>query len=109
MKDFVVVRSEGRYSVGGIKEAYSDGSAHLLWWNSKNGKCSPTQKWYRAYEDRDAELGEKFTMKGDHKKRLCDLVPRANMVQASKWPDRERQDTTPVMLPQAIRKFFGLL
>ena len=109
MKDFVVVRSEGRYSVGRVQEAYSDGSAHLLWWNSRDGKCTPTQKWYRAYQDRDAELGEKFVMKGDPKKRLWDLVSRANMVQTFKWPSRERQDTTPVMLPQAIRKFFGSL
>jgi hypothetical protein len=91
MKDFVVVRSEGRYSVGRVQEAHSGGSAHLLWWNSKDGKCSPTQKWYRAYQDRDAELGEKFVMKGDPKKRLWDRVSRANMVQAFKWPSRERQ------------------
>jgi hypothetical protein len=95
--------------VGRVQEAHSGGSAHLLWWNSKDGKCSPTQKWYRAYQDRDAELGEELTMKGDRKKRLCDLVSRANMVQTFKWPSRERQDTTPVMLPQAIRKFFGSL
>jgi hypothetical protein len=97
-----VVQSEGRYSVGRVQEAHSDGSAHLLWWNSKDGKdgkCSPTQKWYRAYQGRDAELGEKFTitMKGDPKKRLWDLVSRANMVQTFKWPSRERQDATPAM------------
>jgi hypothetical protein len=32
MKDFVVVRSEGRYSpVGRVREAHSGGSAHMLW------------------------------------------------------------------------------
>jgi hypothetical protein len=67
-----------------VREAYSGGSAHLLWWNSKDGKCSPTQKWYRAYEDCGTELGKKFSMKGDSKKRLWDLVPRANMVQTFK-------------------------
>ena len=47
-----------------------------------------------------AELGKKFTMKGDPKQETAMgglwIVSRANMVQTFKWPSRERQDTTPV-------------
>ena len=64
-------------------------------------------KWYGAFVDRDSDLGECHDMKGDCKARLWDLVSRENMIQVFKWSHRERQDSLPVMLPSAVRKYFG--
>jgi hypothetical protein len=60
-RDFVVIRTDKRYSVGRVQEIYSDGSAHMTWWNTKDGKCNPAKKWYRAYIDPDSGLGECYT------------------------------------------------
>jgi hypothetical protein len=45
-----------------VQEIYSDGSAHMTWWITKDGKCNPSKKWYRAYVDRDSDLGECYDM-----------------------------------------------
>jgi hypothetical protein len=79
----------------------------MTWWNTKDGKCNPSKKWYRAYVDRDSDLGECYDMKGESKARLWDLVSRESMIQVFKWPHREKQDSSPVMLPAAVRKYFG--
>jgi hypothetical protein len=46
-------------------------------------------------------------MKGESKARLWDLVSRESMIHVFKWPHREKQDSSPVMLPAAVRKYFG--
>jgi hypothetical protein len=73
LRDFVVIRTDGRYSVGRVQEIYSDGSAHMAWWNTKGGKCNPAKKWYRAYVDRNSDLGECYDMKGAIPRRDCGI------------------------------------
>jgi hypothetical protein len=46
-------------------------------------------------------------MKGDSKARLWGLVSRGIMIQVFKWPHREKLGSSPVMLPAAVRKYFG--
>jgi hypothetical protein len=79
----------------------------MTWWNTKDGKCSPAKKWYWAYIDPDSDLGECYDMKGNFKARLWDLVSRENMIQVFNWPHREKQDSSPVVLPAAVPKYFG--
>jgi hypothetical protein len=50
--------SEQYYSVARTKEAYSDGSAHVEWFNTEDGTGSASLKYWKAYADSKAETGE---------------------------------------------------
>jgi hypothetical protein len=87
-------------------EQYSDGSAYLEWFNTKDGAADPDANWYPAFKDADADLGEVYKMVGDQGKRLWDLIPRRDMVRTFLWP-KMLTGKRPQKIPAEIRKFFG--
>ena len=105
--DFMIVRVDGRYAVAEVKEAFSDGQAHVLWWNTKNGNCDPGAKWYKVFKNRQAESGEGYSMAGEPNQRMWDLLPRSSMVATFSWPSMSKSQKRPLMIPLPMRKYFG--
>jgi hypothetical protein len=73
--EFMIARTGLFYSVARAKEAYSDGSAHVEWFNTKDGTGSASCKYayLEVYAESKADAGEVYQMKGDPAKRLCAL------------------------------------
>ena len=103
----MIVRVDGRYAVAEVKEAFSDGQAHVLWWNTKNGNCDPGAKWYKVFKNRQAESGEGYSMAGEPNQRMWDLLPRSSMVATFSWPSMSKSQKRPLMIPLPMRKYFG--
>jgi hypothetical protein len=103
---FVIVRTEQYYSVARTKEAYSDGSAHVEWFNTKDGTGNAGLKYWKAYADSKAETGEAYTMNGGPAKLLRALVPRNNMVRTFLWKNMEGE-LRAAMLPPSVRGHFA--
>jgi hypothetical protein len=73
----MTVRTGQFYSVARTKEAYSDGSAHVEWFSTKDGTGNASSKYLKAYADSKAKAGEVYQMKGDPAKRLSPLGTNA--------------------------------
>jgi hypothetical protein len=96
--EFMIVRTGQYYSVERTKEAYSDGSAHVEWFNTEDGTGSASLKYWKAYADSKAETGET--------KRLWALVPRSNMACTFSWKTMASEQRA-VMLPPSVRRYFA--
>jgi hypothetical protein len=58
---FVIVRTAQYYSVARTKEAYSDGSTHVEWFNTKDGTGNAGLKYWKAYTQTARLKQEKHT------------------------------------------------
>jgi hypothetical protein len=100
------VRTGLFYSVGRTKEAYSDGSAHVKWFNTKDGTGNASSKYLKVYADSKADAGEVYQMKGDPAKRLWALVDRKDMVCTFLWKTMASEQRA-VMIPPSVRRYFA--
>jgi hypothetical protein len=66
----MLLRTDQCYSVARTKEAYSDGSAHVEWFNTIDGTGNVSQKYLKVHADSRADTGEVYQMKGDPAKCL---------------------------------------
>jgi len=106
--EFVVVRTGVFHSVGQVIAAFADGSAHVNWLNSSEGDARGNDKWYPAWDDPKASLGESYSMKMKGKGRLWGVVERASMIRTFNWPTMRNATTRAVMLPMSVRRYFKL-
>ena len=106
--EFVVVRTGVFHSVGQVIAAFADGSAHVNWLNSSEGDARGNDKWYPAWDDPKASLGESYSMKMKGKGRLWGVVERASMIRTFNWPTMRNATTRAVMLPTSVRRYFKL-
>jgi hypothetical protein len=104
--EFMVVRTGQFYRVARTKEAYSDGSAHVEWFNTKDGTGNASSKYLEVYADSKADAGEVYQMKGDPTKRLWALVDRKDMVCTFPWKAMASEQRA-VMIPPPVRKYFA--
>jgi hypothetical protein len=104
--EFMTVRTGQFYSVARTKEVYSDGSAHVEWFNTKDGTGNASSKYLKVYADSKADAGEVYQMKGDPTKRLWALVDRKDMVCTSPWKAMASEQRA-VMIPPSVRKYFA--
>jgi hypothetical protein len=94
----MIVRTGLFYSVARTKEAYSDGSAHVEWFNTKDGTGNAGSKYLKVYADSKADAGEVYQMKGDPAKSLWALVERKDMVCTFLWKTMASEQRA-VMIP----------